>query len=228
MTADSLTADSSPSPELLCNGPETAGATLVLAHGAGAAMDSPFMQAIAEGLSERGWRVLRFEFPYMARSRLSGKRHGPDRQPVLLDSWRQQVLAQVGAGPLLIGGKSMGGRMASLLADELAATAHVLGCICLGYPFHPPGKPQQLRIEHLQQIHTPCLILQGERDTFGRRDEVESYQLSPAVQLAWIADGDHSFKPTKRSGFEEASNLEAAVGRCDQFIRACVSGCGTT
>ena len=111
--------------------------------------------------------------------------------------------------------------MASLLLDELAATDSVLGCLCLGYPFHPPGKPEALRIEHLQTLRHPCLVLQGERDTFGPRTEVETYTLSSAVQLRWIPDGDHSFKPTKRSGLNESDNLQQAIAAADQFMAWC-------
>jgi predicted alpha/beta-hydrolase family hydrolase len=208
----------------LSDGPDAAPASLLLAHGAGAPMDSPFMEAIALGLADRGWRVLRFEFPYMARRRSSGRQQAPDRQPVLLESWRHQVTLAASEGPLFIGGKSMGGRMASLLIDELAASAGVLGCLCLGYPFHPPGKPDQLRTDHLQRMVSPCLILQGERDSFGKRAEVEGYTLSSAISVNWIPDGDHSFKPTKRSGRSESANLELAIASCDQFMISCCSG----
>lgn len=205
------------SPRLI-DGPAEAAATLLLAHGAGAPMDSPFMQTMATGLAQCGWRVVRFEFPYMALARQSGRRHGPDRQSLLLQSWREQVALAAPEGPLWIGGKSMGGRMASLLLDELASAAGVLGCLCLGYPFHPVGKPESLRTEHLAVLQSPCLILQGERDSFGRRAEVEAYSLSASIQLGWLPDGDHSFKPTKRSGLDQQSNLALAVQLADQFM----------
>lgn len=209
----------------LVDGSPEAPATLLLAHGAGAPMDSPFMAAIAMGLTERGWRVLRFEFPYMARRRQSGRRSAPDRLPVLLEAFRDQVAReradpQGPDRPVLIGGKSLGGRVASLLVDELAAAADVGGCLCLGYPFHPPGRPQQLRTEHLLTLQTPTLIVQGERDGFGRRDEVETYPLAPAVQLEWIPWGDHSFKPTRSSGLSEADTWALAAAAGDRFCRA--------
>jgi predicted alpha/beta-hydrolase family hydrolase len=203
----------------LIDGPATAPATLLLAHGAGAPMDSPFMAAIATGLAARGWRVVRFEFPYMAQMRLTGQRRAPDRLPRLLDAFRQQValaMEEAPAQPLLIGGKSLGGRVASLLADQLAA---VCGCLCLGYPFHPPGRPAQLRTEHLETLGTPTLILQGERDPFGRRGEVEAYPLSQAIELEWIPAGDHSFKPTRISGRSEAGNWSHAVDCADRWCR---------
>ena len=204
----------------MIDGPADAPLRLLLAHGAGAPMDSPFMAAMATGLAERGWQVLRFEFPYMAKRRLSGRGSAPDRLPKLLEAFREQV-ALAGAGaPLLIGGKSMGGRIASLLVDELAASAGVRGCLCLGYPFHPPGKPLQLRTEHLAGLVSPTLILQGERDSFGKPAEVDTYALSTAIQLEWIPAGDHSFKPTVSSGRSEAGNWALAAERMEAFMAA--------
>lgn len=182
-------------------------------------MDSPFMAAMALGLAERGWRVLRFEFAYMARQRLSGRKAAPDRMPKLQEVFREQVELEAQRGPLFIGGKSMGGRVASLLLDELAASHGVCGGICLGYPFHPLGKPDQLRTDHLEQLQTPALILQGERDGFGTRAEVEAYNLSERISLGWLPDGDHSFKPRKASGLSEAQNWAAAVEQADGFCR---------
>ena len=216
----SLTAHSPPLPPLI-DGPDDAPATLLLAHGAGAPMDSPFMAAIASGLGAKGWRVVRFEFGYMARMRQTGRRQGPDRMPLLQEAFRQQVRLEQAAWPqrpLFVGGKSMGGRVASLLVDGLAAAAGVRGCLCLGYPFHPPGKPLTLRSEHLAELQAPTLILQGERDPFGKREEVGSYALSPQVQVGWIASGDHSFKPTKASGLSEAQNWATAVDLVDSFL----------
>ncbi len=223
-----MTAEVLASAPRLIDDPDAAPATVLLAHGAGAPMDSPFMAAIASGLAESGWRVVRFEFAYMARMRETGRRQGPDRMPVLQEAFRQQVrleqTEQPPGRPVFIGGKSMGGRVASLLIDELAASDGVRGCLCLGYPFHPPGKPLQLRTEHLAGLRTPTLILQGERDSFGRRGEVESYSLSPQVQLRWIPSGDHSFKPTRSSGFSEAENWATAVALGNQFLLERQSG----
>lgn len=223
--ADSPTLPPAPSPSRLIDGPAGAPATLVLAHGAGAPMDSPFMAAIATGLAERGWRVVRFEFPYMARQRLSGRKSPPDTLPKLLERFRAEVAlaaeeatAGRAAGPLILGGKSLGGRVASLLVDELAPLG-VRGCLCLGYPFHPPGKPHQPRTDHLAALVTPTLIVQGERDPFGRRDEVEAYPLSPRVRVEWIPSGDHSFKPNRTSGLSEADTRALAVALADRFCR---------
>ena len=198
---------------LLTEGPEGARATIVLAHGAGAPMDSPFMKRTAVGLAERGFRVVRFEFPYMV-ARREGRRRPPDPQAVLLDSWRG-VIAELGGGSgLVIGGKSLGGRMASLVADEVGAR----GLVCLGYPFHPPGQPAKLRVAHLEKLATPALVIQGTRDTLGNREEVEGYALSPSIRLVWLEDGDHSFKPRAKSGRTEAENLAAAVAEIERFV----------
>lgn len=200
--------------ELLSDGPEGARVTLVLAHGAGAPMDSPFMEVIAAGVAASGIRVVRFEFPYMRMRRVTGKRSGPNGQAVLLESWREAIAAAGRAETLLIGGKSLGGRIASMLADEVEAD----GLVCLGYPFHPPGRPERTRVEHLASLRTPTLICQGERDPLGRREEVEGYELSPAIRVHWLADGDHSFKPRKSSGRTEAENLEEAVRETVAFV----------
>ncbi|HJX27100.1 MAG TPA: alpha/beta family hydrolase [Thermoanaerobaculia bacterium] len=200
--------------ELLWNGPED-GALVVLAHGAGAPMDSAPMNTLAKGLAAAGLRVARFEFPYMRARRETGARRGPDREPVLLGTWRT-VVQQLGGGErLVIGGKSMGGRMASMIADEVGARA----LVCLGYPFHPPGKPEKTRTAHLGNLRTPTLIVQGTRDTFGTREEVAAYHLSPSIRITWLEDGDHSFKPRASSGRTEAQALREAVEAVTDFVR---------
>jgi uncharacterized protein len=185
---------------------------VVLAHGAGAPMDSPFLNYVAAGLATRGLRVVRFEFPYM-QARREGRRSPPDREPVLLDRWRA-VLAELGGRPPVIGGKSLGGRMASLLADEVGAR----GLVCLGYPFHPPGKPQRLRVAHLGSLRTPTIVVQGTRDALGSREEVAGYRLSRSIRVHWVEDGDHSLKPRARSGRSERQNLDEAVDAVAQFV----------
>jgi predicted alpha/beta-hydrolase family hydrolase len=200
--------------QLLFDGAADASRTIALAHGAGAGMDSPFLAFFAQGLGKRAFRVARFEFPYIAGKRATGKQKPPDREPVLRQTWRT-VIEMLGPEGLVIGGKSMGGRIASLLADE----AGVAGLVCLGYPFHPVGKPDTLRIEHLRSLETPTLIVQGERDPFGNRQEVARYRLSPAVRVAWMADGDHSFKPRKVSGRTEQQSWEAALGEVAAFLQ---------
>ena len=206
--------------ELLITGPAAARHTLVLAHGAGQAMDADAMELLAGALAQAGVRVVRFEFPYMQRRRATGRAGGPDRQPVLEETWRAAI-AQVaadhtgeGAAGLAIGGRSMGGRIASLVADECGVAA----LVCFAYPFHPPGRPDKLRTAHLAELRTPTLILQGERDPFGTREEVAGYRLSPAVTVQWIGDGDHGFKPRRRSGRTLEQNTAAAVARTVTFL----------
>jgi len=201
----------------LIDGPDKAPVTVVLAHGAGAMMDTPFMNAMASGLAAAGLRVVRFEFPYMAKRRGDGKRRGPDRKPVLLKAWRE-VVEQLGpADRLIVGGKSMGGRIASELAASDAAELGISGVACLGYPFHPAGKPDQLRTEHLRAFPVPMLIVQGGRDALGARAEVARYDLDKSIEFVWLPDGDHSFKPRKKSGHTEAENLAAAVAAVKSF-----------
>jgi predicted alpha/beta-hydrolase family hydrolase len=198
----------------LTDGPDAAEQVYVFAHGAGGAMDTPFMSTVARELGERGIRVVRFEFPYMAARRTGGKRGAPDREPVLLNTWRE-VAAELGGGPrLFIGGKSMGGRMATLVADELK----VRGTVVFGYPFHPPGQPNKLRTAHLESLTTPMLVLQGERDVFGSRDDVAGYRLSPQIRIEWIPDGDHSLKPRAKSGTTERQNLLHAIEAAAAFM----------
>ncbi len=204
-------------PELLTNGPETARKIIVLAHGAGAPMDTPFMTAMTEGLAAGGdLRVVRFEFPYMALRRTTGKRRGPDRPAVLQQTWHEVIEALGDPSRIIVGGKSMGGRIAS----EVAEAARVGGVLCLGYPFHPPGRPEKLRTAHLKDLTRPTLILQGERDTFGTPEDVAGYDLSPAIRVEWIPDGDHSFKPRKASGHTLDSNMTRAIEASIQFAQA--------
>jgi predicted alpha/beta-hydrolase family hydrolase len=187
----------------LCDGPADAEVTLILAHGAGGAMDAEFMNVVASGIAEGGARVLRFEFPYMAKRRETGKSRPPDREPVLLEAWREAV-REVGGEKLFIGGKSMGGRMASTVADELA----VAGLVCLGYPFHPPGKPEKTRTAHLENLKTRTLIVQGTNDAFGTRDDVAAYTLSAAIGFHWIERGNHDLRATgqpKQQGWRDAT-----------------------
>ncbi len=199
----------------LFDGPDD-GPLVVLAHGAGAPMDSSAMQALAAGLAAEGLRVARFEFPYMRARRTGGRRGAPDREPVLLDTWRAAVAELGGGGRLVIGGKSMGGRMASRIADEVGAR----GLVCLGYAFHPPGQPEKTRTAHLEDLRTPTLVVQGTRDPFGTPEDVAGYRLSPAIRIVWLGDGDHSFKPRASSGRTEKQNLGEAVAAVAGFVKA--------
>ncbi len=200
--------------DLIHDGPENASMTLVLAHGAGAPMDSPFMNRIASGVAASGIHVVRFEFPYMSAQRRTGQRFAPDREAVLRATWQEVVETLGGVARLVIGGKSMGGRIASMIADE----ARAAGLVCLGYPFHPPGRAQRLRIEHLRELRTPALIVQGTRDALGSREEVATYELSPRVRIAWIEYGDHSFKPPKRSTRTLEQNMADAIKLVIDFV----------
>ena len=198
------------------------GANLILAHGAGALMDSDFMNTIAEGVSQNGIKVWRFEFPYMSERRATGKKRPPNTQKVLLESWKdtiEQIKRKVDKSePIFIGGKSMGGRMASHLSDH----DKVAGVACLGFPFHPPGKPDKYKGEHLAELSKACLILQGERDTFGKREEFPAFNLSDSVSVEFIPDGDHSFKPRKSSGHTEQQNIALAVEKLAKFIKGAI------
>ena len=169
----------------LTDGPKNAKHVFLLSHGAGAPMTHPWMTTVARALGEQGIRVVRFNFAYM-----DAGRKAPDKPPVLLDTWRQVIEEHGGGKKVCIGGKSMGGRIASMVADEMG----VRGLVCFGYPFHPPGKPDQLRTAHLETLRTPALILQGTRDPFGTREDVADYRLSKAIRIEWIEKGDHSLK----------------------------------
>ena len=171
------------------------------------------MDAFAQGLAAAGLRVLRFEFDYMAARREGGKRRPPDRQDKLLAQWHR-VIEAVGPDKPVIGGKSLGGRMASLIADEVGARA----LLCLGYPFHPPGKPERLRTAHLETLTTPTLIVQGTRDPFGNRDEVGDYALSAAIGFHWAEDGNHDLAPRKSSGRTTDQNWSSAIDAIVSFL----------
>lgn len=216
---------------ILLNGDLPGRPTVLLAHGAGAAMDTPWMTAMAEGLADRGVRVARFEFDYMAQRRSGGPKRPPPKVDQLADEYRAVIAGLPCDGPLIIGGKSMGGRVASLIADGL--DGRVRGLLCLGYPFHPVGKPEKLRTAHLADLRTDTLICQGTRDPFGTADEVAGYDLSKRIRLHWLEDGDHDLKPRKRLtgrtledhlglAMEAAGHGSARCPRCD--ARPCVNG----
>lgn len=194
---------------MLFDGPETARVTIMLAHGAGAPMDSASLNATARALAGAGFRVTRFEFSYMAARRTEAGRKPPPRAETLNPEYKAAVEALGAKGPLIIGGKSMGGRVASMVADDLFRAGRIAGLLCLGYPFHPPAKPEQLRTRHLAALETPTLIAQGTRDEFGTRAEVDGYTLSERIELLWLEDGDHDLKPRKSvSGFTAADHLK--------------------
>ena len=181
-------------------------------------MDTDFMNFFANTLAEHSIRVLRFEFPYMALRREGKGKRPPNTLKILLTSWRQIIEAcrLSHKGSIYIGGKSMGGRLATMIADEEA----VQGVICLGYPFYASGKADTPRIEHLLSMKTPALFLQGERDIMGSKEDVSKYALSNQVIIRWIRDGDHSLKPRKKSGYTELDNLNEVENEIRIFIRS--------
>lgn len=205
--------------DFLITGPTDAAVRFLCAHGAGAGMETPFLKLVAELLAERGIATYRFEFAYMAARRNGGSRKPPPKAERLVDEYRAAVAAVPAGTPLLIGGKSMGGRVASLIADELYAQKRIAGLACLGYPFHPPKKPEQLRTAHLEALACPTLFVQGERDPFGNRAEVEAYKLSSAIHVHWASDGDHDLGPRGGSGFTRKGNLAAAADAIAMFAK---------
>jgi predicted alpha/beta-hydrolase family hydrolase len=201
------------------DGPEDARVTIMLSHGAGAPMDSASMNATTKVLAGAGFRVVRFEFGYMA-ARRSGERKPPPKAEKVMPEY-VAAIDDLGPtnGPLIIGGKSMGGRVASMVADNEFAAKRIAGLLCLGYPFHPPGKPTQLRTAHLLELKTPTLICHGTRDEFGTRDEVSEYPLSDEIELSWLEDGDHDLKPRKAiSGFTTAQHLQSVADKVTEWV----------
>lgn len=169
------------------------------------------MVAFAESLSETGFAVARFEFAYMAARREGGAKKPPPRAERLMVEYRAAISELGEQGPLVIGGKSLGGRVASLVAKREFEAGRISGVVCLGYPFHPPGKPEKLRTAHLMELTLPVLIVQGERDPFGGTDEVAGYGLPETIELHWAPDGDHGLEPRKRSGRTAEQNWREAV-----------------
>jgi predicted alpha/beta-hydrolase family hydrolase len=205
--------------DFLFDGPEDARITIMLAHSAGAPMDSASLNATARVLADAGFRIARFEFAYMA-ARRSGERKPPPRAETVMPEYVAAIDALGPTpGPLVIGGKSMGGRVASMIADAALDAGRIAGLLCLGYPFHPIGRPQQLRTAHLTGLRTPTLICQGTRDEFGDRYEVGSYGLSDAIEMFWLEDGDHDLKPRKSiSGFTTAQHLSSVAEKVTEWV----------
>lgn len=202
---------------VIWSGPQDAQSLFIFAHGSGAPMDTDFMNYFAESLGQKNIRILRFEFPYMALRREGHGKRPPNTQKILLESWCSIVeeCRYSFNGNVYIGGKSMGGRMASMIADQ----QNVSGLICLGYPFYAPGKQDKPRIEHLIHLKTRTIILQGERDTMGSKEAVSNYLLSEKIDIVWSPDGDHGLKPRKKSGFSEKDNFQLASNKIFHFIK---------
>lgn len=200
-------------------------AGLVLAHGAGAGYDSPFMTRLARSLSHKGINVWRFEFPYMQKRREDGRKRPPDRQPVLLEHFDSVVSAcraQQGDNlPLFVGGKSMGGRMASLLASSPEHAVPIQGVVCFGYPFHPPGRPDRWRTGHFGDVTVPMVVFQGTRDPFGKPEELAGGPSLPdSVRVHWLEGGNHDLRPLKRQGLDPDALIDESAARAAAFIRS--------
>jgi uncharacterized protein len=196
-----------------------AGITLILGHGAGADQKSGFMVSFAQALAARGLDAVTFNFLYMER-----RRRVPDPSPRLEACYRAVIEAlrqdpRLSANRLAIGGKSMGGRIATQVAA--AGVGALAGLILLGYPLHPPGKPDQLRRQHLPRITAPMLFVQGERDSFGTPEELRPIleALNAPAELYVVAGGDHSFKVPKRGGMAQEDVYGAIQDRIDHWLR---------
>lgn len=203
--------------DVLREGAVDAPVRILLAHGAGAGMEHTFLAELSRLLAGPEIEVVRFNFPYMTKRAQDGKRRPPDRQPLLLEHWRQMV-REFAHPRLFLAGKSMGGRMAAELYHDGGDAMNAAGLLILGYPFHPPAKPDRWRGDVLKQIKVPTLLLQGERDTFGSRAELAEFPFSPNVSVHWLTDGDHGFKPRKVSGVSEQENMQYAADTIKYFV----------
>jgi len=199
---------------------ERAGITVLLGHGAGANQMSAFMRMVATGLAARGFDAMTFNFLYTEQGR-----HLPDPKARLEACYRAVIEAarkhkKLKANRLVIGGKSMGGRIASQVA---AADGEGIGGLAfLGYPLHPPGKPDQLRAEHLRDIRAPMLFIQGSRDAFGTADEIRAVikKLRLPATLYAVDGGDHSFKVPKSAGVTQQEVHETVMDEIARWLRS--------
>ncbi|HEX5793564.1 MAG TPA: alpha/beta family hydrolase [Rheinheimera sp.] len=198
--------------DMLIDGAAGAKARLLLAHGAGAGADSDFMQQLAQQLAQHNIEVWRFNFAYMQRFLDTGKRSLPDKLPQLIAQFSLQLDNCPADLPLFIGGKSMGGRIASMLSQH----SKVRSIFAFGYPFHAPKK-QLWRTGHFNELSCPLFIAQGERDAFGTRDELTDISW-PKVELSWLTDGDHDFKPRVKSGLTQSQLIARAAQFCSRSI----------
>lgn len=207
----------------LDDGPEHAPHRIIIAHGAGAGITFSFLESIAAEIASHGIAVTRFEFNYMAARRDGGKKRPPPKAEALSGEFASMITETAARSPvgqkLFIGGKSLGGRVASLIADDQFQRGAISGLVCLGYPFHAPAQPLKLRSAHLRSMPCPALIVQGDRDPFGRRDEIEALELSPQIKFHWIGDGDHDFGPRGASGFTRKGNITDAAAAIAAFVK---------
>jgi predicted alpha/beta-hydrolase family hydrolase len=203
---------------------DSAEAAMVLAHGAGGGSHSRFMVEAARALAARGITIATFDFPYMAQGRSV-----PDKGPVLEAAWRAAIEATrahsaLAGLPLFIGGKSMGGRIASQVAAQ--HVEGIAGLVYLGYPLHPPGKPDQRRDRHLPDITEPALFVQGTRDQFGTADEIRKLlpRLNARTTLFEVQDGDHSFNVrVSVTGKRTDAVLTEIFDTVAAFIKTCAN-----
>ncbi|GGC74035.1 alpha/beta hydrolase [Marinobacter halophilus] len=184
-------------------------------------MDSPFMEQLAAALDRQGIATVRFEFPYMSRRRQDGKKRPPDRMPALLKSFREEVgRVRQETSPdcrIIVAGKSMGGRVASMLASEDAE--ELAAVICFGYPFHPPGKPDRWRIDHLSSVGCPLMIVQGTRDPFGKPDEIQCREdIAGVSRWCWLVGGNHDFQTLVKQSEKQADLIERSALESRQFL----------
>lgn len=203
----------------MVTGSVAARARMILAHGAGAAMDSAFMQLLADALAREGFEVVRFEFAYMAQRRSGLARRPPPPIVHLVEEWRQFVGALAVEWPTQLpqvaAGKSLGGRVASMALT--AGRANFSGLSCFGYPFHPPTQPDRLRTAHLTHIQVPVLVLQGTRDRFGSPAEVNGYGLTGDITVHWLVGGDHDFNTLSRATQTQAELITEAAAAAARF-----------
>jgi uncharacterized protein len=213
-------APSEPISALVYPAPSGADVSLILGHGAGAGQNSTFMVNFATALAARGIETITFNFAYTE----VGRRL-PDRNDRLEAAWRRMIAAyragELGAGArLAIGGKSMGGRIASQVAA--GEGAGIAGLVFLGYPLHPPGRPDKLRSAHLPRIRAPMLFVQGSRDTFGTPEELAPVleTLQAPAELCVIEDGDHSFKVRKAAPLSQTAVFDFILDTVERWLRA--------
>jgi len=213
----------------IINNVENPIAQIIFAHGAGADMHHEFMEQITYLFNKANINVLRFNFPYMDKRIELGKRYPPDRMPKLIDCYESVINNFIENDeneetlPLFIGGKSMGSRVAATIAGNDNVSKIIQGVFCLGYPFHPPKKPEKLRLEPLQNTQRPVLIVQGERDTLGSLVEIMDYEVSGMCKTLFLTDGDHSLKPRVKSGFTQQQHMENAVHEIATFIQEVIN-----
>ena len=194
----------------------TGAVNVVFSHGSGIGMNHEFMQWVAAAMSSKNFTVYLFEFGYMQQIQATGIKRPPPAVAKLELEYLAVLNELALPGPLIIGGKSLGGRVASLIVERTNA----LGWFALGYPFHPQGKPQTLRVEHLLTSHKPGIIVQGARDALGSYDEVLGYKLPAHIDLSWLANMDHSFNPYKASHYSQIEAVEQSVLDIEQWVQS--------